>query len=251
MKKSIRKTCFAALTCVAALVFTSCDPGGDDNKRYSQGYFTITGTYPNYKLIEDGGIVVYPSVQSVSKMTNNKGFGDKRRAFFSFSYDEKNITTNNEHATVQDAELISGNYVTEVKPISFETAKDQNLLATDSIFSIRAYTNCWITNGYLTAIFNAPVSYASNYQISGQFIEPTTNICVENGGISENSITFNMLYNRHSKKDAMSSEVSLIYSFDIANINIPGSDSINVKLKAEGVKDVTFKVARKTFMRQY
>lgn len=249
MKKSIFKACFAALSCVAALVLTSCDPGGDDNKRYSQGYFTITGTYPNYKLIEDGGAVVYPSAYSVNELTNNKGFGNNKRAFFSFSYEDKDVTTTADNAIVQNAELVSGNYVTVVKPISLETAKEQNILVADSVFSVRAYSNCWINNGYFTTIFTAPVSYAS--VTSSQFVHPTTNICVEADGISENSVTFNMLYNRHTKKDAISSDASLVYSFDIANINIPGSDSINVKLKAEGVKDVTFKVARNTFMRQY
>lgn len=250
MKKSIVKISLMALSCVATLIFTSCISSDDDNTRYYQGYYTITGTYPNYKLIEDGGSIVYPTVASVNKVTESKGFGDNKRAIIAISYDENFLTTNSDGiSVVRNAEIQSGNYLVNVTPISLAAAQDKNIIATDSVFSIGAFTNYWVSNGYLTTIFTAPVSYAPDYLTTGQLINPTVNLCINPTDITENNVTLNLLYNRHTKKDAMSTNVpNLIYTFDIANINIPGSDTVNVTLKAEGTKEIKLKIPRRSFV---
>lgn len=244
MKKSIVKISLMALSCVAAFIFASCSTDVKEGKGIYQGYFTITGTHPNYKLIDDGGRVFYPTPYSVNKITDGKGFGSNKRAIIVFSYDEKDVTEINGVFNVHNAEITSGNYLIEVTPITLETAKDKNINATDSVFSIGGFTNYWVSNGYLTTVFYAPVSYAPDYLTTGNLIEPTINLCTDE--ITENNVTLHFLYNRHTKKDAMSTNVpNLVYTFDIANINIPGTDSIKVTLKSEGPKDITFKVARK------
>lgn len=230
-----------------AVVFcaTSCLKENENNNKTSfMAFFTITGTSPNYVLIDDAGNTFYPTIASVNAITSNKGFADTKRAQLYGNYVETDVTTNADGTrAIKNAELTGGISVVTSNAMTISEAKDANLLNNDSIFDVSQLGRCWIGNGYLTTIYTAQYSAAS-----GKAIVPTANIVVDTDNIKDNEVTFTMLYNRHSSKNVSAAgSTDFVNSVDISKIQIPGKDTVTVIINAQGTDPYKYKVARKYF----
>lgn len=236
-----QKLYLVALLCATLFGFASClSDSDDDNKQLLTDYFTITGTYPNYKLIGDAGKIVYPTTASVNDLTGNKGFGDHKRAQLYLYYNPKDTTTENGVTVIRYAELENGVYSVEKKAITFAEATEAGILVEDSIFNIKSH-NSWLANGYFTSVFTADYSIVNNKDI-----EPSVNLCATS--TEENAITLKFLYNRHTQKTNVSSYEGIFsYSFDITKLNVPGNDSITVTFDVIGSTPSKLKFARSDF----
>ncbi len=237
----MKKIYFLALTCAVLFGVASCSVDDAKSQQFMSGYFTITGSYPNYKLIHDYGTIVYPSAEEVNEITKGAGFGNHKRVYFDVYFYEDDITTTNNVSVVRNPDLKNGEYLTESTLITKEEADKANITVSDSIFDIKAIENCWMAYGYLNTIFTANYSVDSLFNI----ILPDAKLCVTNTG--DNAVTLTMLYNRHTKKDAISDLGSFTYSFDISKLNVPGNDSVAVTFETQGLKAETIKVPRTIF----
>jgi hypothetical protein len=239
-----QKLYFVALLCATLFGFTSClsdSDDDDDNKQLFVSYYTITGTYPNYKLIADNNMIVYPTAESVNKLTDNKGFGDHKRAELYAYYTKKDMmTTENGVTVIRNAELYDGAYLIEQKAVTLAEATEAGILEEDSIFHTKN-NNGWLANGYINSVFTAEY-----YIVDGKDIKPDVNLCATSTG--DNAVTLTMLYNRHSPKVNVSPyNGTFAYSFDITNIEVPGNDSITVTFETKGATPNKIKVSRQDF----
>ena len=239
----MKKIYFLVLSCAVLFGFASCLSDNDDdkgNKLLMNDYFTIVGSYPDYKLVGDGNIILYPTIASVNELTNSSGFGDHKRAMFYAYYYTNDMTTENGATVIRNAELESGVYTAEQKAITAEEANKAGILAEDSTFNIKG-SNSWLINGYFTSIFKADYSIVDNKDI-----EPHANLCATSTG--ENAVTLTLLYNRHTAQSGVYSyEGTFIYSFDVTNLEIPGNDSITVSFEVKGATSSKLKVSRRDF----
>lgn len=237
-----QKLYLAAIICATLFGFASClsDSDDDKDKQLFYAYYTITGTYPNYKLYADNNMIVYPTVASVSELTDNKGFGDHKRAQLYAYYNPKDTTVENGITIIRDAELQNGIYPEEQKAITLAEATEAGLLEEDSIFNIKGHDS-WLANGYFTSVFTAEYSI-----VNGQAIKPSANLCATS--VEENAITLKFLYNRHTQKANVSTyDGTFSYSFDIKKLEVPGNDSITVTFDVIGSNPSKTKVARNDF----
>lgn len=236
----MKKFYFLALSCAALLGFASCDIVDDDIKevRTLNGTFTITGSYPDYKLIQDNGTIIYPSAANVSEITDKQGFGDHKRAQFYVNYYPQNVTDENGTVVIRDAELKQGVYFVEKKLLTEAEATEAGLLKEDSIYSVKTVES-WLAYGYLNSMFTAYYS-----KDNGNVINPTVNLYAKCTG--DNAVTLTLLYNRR-KTIGGDFEGTFPYSFDLTNFDIPGNDSITVTLEMKDRNPSCIKVARKDF----
>lgn len=241
------KTLSIIAVLIASLGLTSCIDDGD-SRNYLAGHVTIEGTYPNYTLYHRQGYIIKLTPSSVSELTGGKGFGTNKRGFFNVSFRDEDVKYNYiegteklRDITIENAELISGSYVSTLNIMAHETAESKNLLAADSIFAINRYEDFWIDHGYLNIVVEAPYSI-----IDGGYVYPTMNVIYKEEDIKENAITLTMLYNRHTSKDAKKSIGSFITAYPIKNLisAVPGNDSITVTVRTDGADRQVTKMAR-------
>lgn len=237
----MKKIYFLALTCAVLFGVASCSVDDVKNQQLLSGYFTITGSYPNYKLIHDNGTIVYPSAEEVNEITKGVGFGNHKRVYFDVYFYEDDVTTTNDVSVVLNPDLKNGTYLIESNPITKEEADKANITAEDSVFAIRSLQNCWLAYGYLNTIFTADFSLDSLHN----GIIPDAKLCVTS--CTDNAVKVTMLYNRHTKKNTDYSTGSFGYSFDISKLNVPGNDSVAVTFETQGLKAETIKVPRTIF----
>ena len=231
----------------AALGLTSCIDDGD-NRRYLAGHVTIEGTYPNYTLYHRQGYIIKLTPASVSELTGGKGFGSNKRGFFNVAYRDEDVkynfidgTETLRDITIENAELISGSYVTTLNIMPHELAENKNLLVADSIFAVNRYEDLWIDHGYLNIVVEAPYSI-----IDGGYVYPTMNVIYKQEDIKENEITLTMLYNRHTSKETQKSIGSFITAYPVKELiyEVPGNDSITVTVRTDGADKQVLKMAR-------
>ena len=236
----MRKFHFMALSCAVLFGLASCDIVDDDikNVRTLNGTFTITGSYPDYKLIQDNGTIVYPSAANVSEITDQQGFGDHKRAQFYVNYHPEDVTTENGSNVIRNAELHDGLYLVEQKLLTEAEATEAGLLKADSIYAVNNIES-WFAYGYLTSIFTAYYSKEDS-----KVIDPSVNLYAKCTG--DNAVTLTLLYNR-KQTSGINCEGTFPYSFDLTSFDIPGNDSINVTLEVKDRKPSSIKVARKDF----
>ena len=236
----MKKIYFLALSCAIMLGLASCDPGEDKSQQVLYGYFSVVGSYPNYKFVEDGGTIVYPSPQSVADVTQGAGFGNNKRVQFTAYFYPKDMITTDDVTEVNNATLQQGSVIPVDYPITMAKAEKDSINVADSIFTVKSLGSWWVSNGYLTTNFIA------NYSVvNSAAIVPTTKLCLTS--ISDNAINFTLYYNRHTKKDTEYSEANFTYSFDITNISVPGNDSVTVTFDTEGIKSSYLKIPRSAF----
>jgi hypothetical protein len=236
----MRKIHFMALSCAVLLGVASCDIVDDDIKevRTLNGTFTITGSYPDYKLIQDNGTIVYPSAANISDITDKQGFGNHKRAQFSVNYHTGDVTKENGTNVIRNAELYDGVYLIEQKLLTEAEATKAGILKEDSIYTINNIES-WLAYGYLTS--NITAYYTKE---EGEVIYPDVNLYAKCTG--DNAVTFTLLYNRH-KTNGVNFEGTFPYSFYITNFDVPGNDSITVTFEVKDRKPSSLKVARKDF----
>lgn len=245
MKKIISRIKLGALLCIAAIVATSCLSEDTNQTVTFSSYFTISGITPNYTLLDDGGITVYPTAESVNYITNGKGFGKNKRAILSCSYDVNNDRTVDASGkvTIKNAKLLGGQFIETTNVLNRHDATDLNILVNDSIFPVQSFSKFWVANGYLSTLLSGQFSAKE-----GKRIVPTINLYAAEEDIKQNEISFTILYNRHSSKNENAAGVQdCLNSYSLAGISVPGSDSIKVTINVEGAKSLTMKVGRKDF----
>lgn len=244
MTKVFNRLKMMACVCAIALCAASCS--NDDeyrNRATFSSCFTILGSMPNYTLVDDSNNRFYPTLESVKAVTDNAGFGQQKRVQLYGYYDmEKDVEKGADGTfNVRNVTLQGGQYILTVKAKSVAQLKEENLLSLDSIFPIQSLSNYWIANGYLNTLLVA--QYSAN---GGAPILPSVNIYAREESIKENEVTLEVLYNRHSSKNVSAAGMAeQLNSFDISELQIPGQDSIMVRLEIQGVSPIKKKVARK------
>ena len=241
--KLFKTLLFSAL---AVCTLTSCLESDDDseNTYTAYGFYTITGSLTSgYILYSDTGGKVIPSISSVNELTEAQGFGFHTRAMFYFKYKESQISADG--MSITDAELYDGRYLDELYPMSLQKADANLVTAEDSIFQVTEFMDTWAYRGYLNTVVNGPYS-----SVNGVSLKPTINLVYDPASITENAITFDMYYNRHSSKTAPSNGPVYFYnSYYLNDLDglIPGNGNVTITIKCNDgtVKDIS--VSRENF----
>lgn len=246
MKKTFLKLSIAFAFVSAFFGMASCgDSETTDNRMFSD-FFTVTGSMPNYVLLNDEGVEIHPTSSSVSELTGGKGFTDKR-VFLTGIYEAKNQSEVSGHTVVKNAQLYGGQSIDVKKFITDAEAEATGVLNPDSIFPIMMFKRIYIANGYMNTIVTA--SYSA---VKGNGIMPTRTLYIDNAKTANNSVTLKFLYNRHTPKNVdAAGTTDFSNSFDVTGISVPGSDSIAVNIETDGVSVVKFKAARSAFVRKW
>lgn len=225
---------------------TSCDDNDKELRSSFTGCFTILGDKNSYKLVDDANNVFYPTIESVNQVTDNAGFGKNKRAQLFGSYVEERDMEKQTDGTVvvKNVELRGGTYIITHKTFSSQEAEKAGILNIDSIFPISKLSQCWLANGYLNTIITA------QYSANGiKAISPTINLRVIENRTTDNEVTFELLYNRHTtKKQEAAGTAEMLTSHDISDVQVPGTnDSVMVQVEVQGGNTWRKKVARKVF----
>ncbi|MBO4754346.1 MAG: hypothetical protein J5543_07105 [Bacteroidales bacterium] len=241
--KLFKTLLFSAL---AACTLTSC-LGSDDeseNTYTAYGFYTITGSLTaGYTLYSDMGGKVIPTAASVADITNKEGFGSHTRAMLYFRYKANQVSA--DQKTITGAELYDGRYFDELYPMSKDYADRTLVTSEDSTFQVREFMDVWAYRGYLNTVFNG--AYSSVNDIN---IKPTINLVYDPASITENAITFDVYYNRHSAKNANANGPVYFYTSHYLNrIDelVPGSDDVTITIKSTDGITKEIKVSRQDF----
>ncbi len=234
------------LLAFSACLFTSCfsDDEDTENTYTAYGYYTISGSMTaGYTLYSDTGGKIIPTNESVSKLTNSAGFGTHTRALLYFQYKPSQISS--DQKTITGAVLYDGRYLDENHLLTLEDANTALVTSSDSIFQVTEFMETWAYRGYLNTVINGIYS-----TINGVNIKPTVNMVYDPASISENAITFDIYYNRHSAQNAASDGPIYFYTsyyLDDIEDEIPGSGNITVTIKCGNGTTKTLTVSRENF----
>ena len=235
-----------AAFCTVLAAFTSCLNHDDDSLPVYYDYFTITQHGDGYVLYSDNdNVVVYPTATSVATVTAGKGFADNKRVELYMEYNPEYLTTEGEKKVLRNAELKGGNYIRTLSLKSRTEAEAENLCVDDSIFSIESLDRVWARNGYL----NTKVTGCYSGNNKGG-IRPTVNLMLEYDADVENAASIRLLYNRHSTKDCYTmGRTQFLTSYDASLLlEVPGSDSISLKVYTDSLNAKSLKIARKDLL---
>lgn len=239
MKKSL-----LLLALGAVLTLGSCAKiDDDDSKRFISGYFTAEGSLKDgYTLYQDGGGIAIPTRESVVSLTGKNGFKVKR-ALLNISYKQKDVKDVGNGLVLNVAEITGGEYMVCHDVYSAEEAEKQKVSVADSCFKINKMLHVWAYRGFVNARLYADVSIKKD-----MLVEPDANLVYDPADIAENKIDFTLIYNRRTSKSVVAAtERPMSCSFPFGNLSemIPGTDSVKVSIKADGVDPVTIKIDRK------
>ena len=250
MKKSFFYAAFAAVM----TLFVSCLDSEEDNTRYLQGAFTIQNGAGSVVMYMDGGNVVYPTASSVAALTDGKGFGSVQRALLTLTYFEESATQNTDGTyVIRDAELKSGGKIPVHNFLTLDQAQAQNVLATDSVFSIDGLNQTngvWLYKGYMT------VTYQTTYGVrNSKYVIPTLNATYQYDENNPSVVDVTLVLNKHlSKGDMTVGSTELLDSFDLTMLKFKhpelatGEVTFNINYKtADGNKSVTRKIKSNDF----
>lgn len=240
------KILLAVMLLALTATITSCMPDDDDKTYHLEGYFTITGSNPNYILYRDGGGIITPSVSSINTLTGGKGFANYKRAYMYLTYKEANYSTNEKNETIIDqAELQNGLYINTENIISKERADNEKITDKDSIYAIKTFENVWAYRGYVSTIISA------FYDVKDKTgITPTIKMVYSPEDVKENAIKFHIYYNRHSVEGSSQyGPYSFMNSFPISEFDaiIPGTGDVEMTFEVDGAESKTIKVSREHF----
>lgn len=246
---TFKKHLLAIIAIASTAVFTSCWDAEED-QHSTTGYFTVTGnSVTGYTLYQDGGGKILPTAQSVSNITNGKGFGDVERAVLAFQWQEKNLS--DDQNTITGAELVGGESIRCVTPLSAEQAGKDGVLKGDSLFAINALNSAWAYRGYLTLIFNGSYDWTDDKRTT--YLYPTMNLVYEPTKMVPNELELTLCYNRRAPKGKTEAgRQAFTLSFPISGLEayVPGKDSVTIKIINEGLtKPAAFKISRDEFVR--
>ena len=234
------------ISAFAAIALTSClgDSDETENTYTAYGYYTITGDFTTgYTLYSDLGGKIIPTTSSVADITDSKGFGNHTRALLYFQYKPSQVSQ--DQTTITGAELYDGRYFDELNPLSLEQANNAQITATDSIFQITELMDAWAYRGYLNTVIGATYS-----TVNGVNVKPTINLVYDPASITENAITFDIYFNRHSPQTAPSNSPVYFYTSHFLNSIdelVPGNDDVTITVKASNGQSKQIKVSRQNF----
>lgn len=251
-----KKQIFGILTS-SVFLLSSCF-GDDEPESQLTACFTVHNSSNGAVLYMDGGNIIYPSSQSIYDLTSGKGLGDIKRAQFSLTYTDSNVTVDSDNkVTIREAKLISGSQLPLFDIIkSTEIANSKNILENDSIDDINSI-NVWAYRGYFNVMYN------SNYIAKSQkAIAPSLNVIVEPNTMDPRQINVRIVNNMHKtdSKDLTAGNYTFTNSYDITylqnNENLHGVDSLTLnisidKCKVEKYKNFTFKIGYKDLFYPY
>lgn len=245
------KSFFTLAVIALTMMLTSCLKEADpsENSYAAMSYFTIKGSYPNYKLYDDNGGIIVPTAASVQKLTDSNGFGDAERGMFSFTYKQKDISEDavSKELLINNAILSNGALISVMNPIEKSVADEELITAKDSTASIYEFSQAWISRGYLN------ISMLGSYCKSGdKVITPTLNVVYDLTEFGENKMKLTLCYNTHKTADLNYVDIMrTIRSYRISDLasKVPGTDKINVVITpANGGVQKTITVDRKMFV---
>lgn len=228
----IKKLFYLTAVCSAFLT-TSCLGGDDEPMNTIQSTCSIRSSSGNPVLYLDGGAIVYPTLESVYKLTGTGGFGSAKRAIIQFQYADINMTQDANGTVIKNAEVIGGNAIPTFDIMTKDEAMAKNVLAEDSIFALSDLKekNIWAYGGYLNVSYNA--TYYPNG--SGGYLIPSISAVYEQDPDNERNLDITLVLNKHGKKDGVvAGEGTILNSFDISSLShlFPpsGFDSIRCNL---------------------
>jgi len=234
------------LLAFSACVFSSClsDDDTTENTYTAYGYYTITGSMTSgYTLYGDTGGKLIPTNESVANLTNSTGFGNHTRALLYFQYKPSQISS--DQKTITGATLYDGRYLDELNLLTLEGANNALVTSADSTFQITEFMDTWAYRGYLNTVVNGIYS-----TVNGVNIKPTVNLVYDPAKITENAITFDLYYNRHSNQNATSSGPLYFYTsyfLDDIEEQIPGTGNVTITINCDNGTTKTLTVSRENF----
>lgn len=254
--KKIYSSIFSVAAVLSGMLLTSCLNGDGTNKTSATGLFTVVKEGSGYSLFLDYGGMIRPTAESVAQLTGKDGFNDGDRLVLSFSYtDDSFVSVPGKGSYINNAELFQGQRIPKYNILSKAEAETRKVLDPDSIFVFNPYQKLdlgsgymmGIYRGYLTAQFNGYFSVESN-----KGIYPTLNMVFDQAeNTTPDVLKLRMYYNRHSKKDAVSSASDYFYASYPLNMlagRVEGfKDTITVSILGQGIRNdsVSFRVLRK------
>lgn len=237
---------FAGFLMILA-TFASCLNDDEESVNSYYNYFTIGKQGDSYVLYSDfGNVIAYPTAASVASLTDGKGFGENKRAELYFEYDNLKVEETENGSIAKEVNLRAGQYIETLSLKLPAEAEAENISVSDSIFPISQLNRVWTANGYFNAVVTGNYSAGET-----KGIRPTVNLVLEYDSDKHNAATLRLLYNRHSSKmESPAGSTQFITSYDAEKLSmVPGSDSINITVLAEGVNPVKVKVARKDLVK--
>lgn len=257
--KKFYSSIFSVSAVLCGMLLTSCLSGDGTNKMAGTGIFTVVKEDGGYSLFLDYGGMVRPTQQSVTQLTGKEGFYDGDRVRLSFNYtDDSFVSVPGKGTYINNAELYEGQRIPKFNILTKEEAMAKKVLDKDSIFVFNPYQKLdygtgyliGAYRGYLTAQFNGYYTIGSDARIY-----PTLNMVYD---AAENTtpdvLKLRMYYNRHSKKDGVTSGTEFFYvSYPLQQYasKVQGvKDTITVSVLGEGIKNdsISFRILRKDLL---
>lgn len=230
----------AILSC---LFITSCNNGIDDSKEFVSGYFTITGN-------KDLGYTAYADGGGVATLAAGTNLQDAERAQLSLQYNKSDKQETNGQISVKNAQVISGEFVTVIKPITLNDAKEKGILEPDKRAKVLKLLDLWAWGGYLN------IGTSCYYkQENDQSISPDFYLIYNLEYQTPNKLDLTFVYDTKGNNEGGGMRTgNLLRSYDISKLGslVPGNDSIEVKITFDGISEpVISKLARKTFTKPF
>ena len=226
---------------------TSCLGGDDEPMNTVQSTCSIRSSSSGAVLYLDGGAIVYPTPESVYKLTGTANFGNAKRGIIQFNYADINMTQDANGTVIREAEVFGGNSIPTFDIMSKEEAIAKNVFSADSIFALSRLEekNIWAYGGYLNVSYNA--TYYPNG--SGGYFVPSLSAVYELDPKNERNINITLVLNKHGKKDGVvAGEGTILNSFDISSLrqHFPpsGFDSIHCNLHYLITEGLTSEVSK-------
>lgn len=232
------------MAAVAMLAMGSCKPKDhDDDDKRLMGYFTIDGNVNDgYKLYQDGGGIVIPFTSSIKQLAGTNGFGSNERAYLSINYFKSKLMEKDGGVIITQAEVVEGRYLPTSDPLTLAEANGLKVTDKDSVKAVYFINGAWAYRGFLNTNINLNL-----YRDVNGLVAPATNIVYSPEKIEENKIEFTFVFNPRKPK-GLNEEVNVDYdcSFPLYKIKdqIPGKDSVQITVNAEGAKPFSLKISR-------
>ena len=237
-------TNFLLLSALAAVTLSSClEEGESDNRRGSYGFFTVGQRNPMtniYTLYCDNGGRIEPTIESVMSMTKSeKGLDAYERLYVEFLYHDTDVTTENDIQVVHNADMQYALVLpTGIAYPPSATVEIEKITDKDSICNITTIKDLWAYGGYI------------NVGVYGPYYKERPTMSLYCDSVNTDFAHLRLCYNRHDSKNSLGSDTYYSsFRLQFLQPSIPGNDTVNVVLSADGVADKKIRIARRDFTR--
>lgn len=215
----------------------------DDSKEFVSGYFTITGS-------KDLGYTAYADGGGKATLAAGTDLSDAERAQLSLQYNKSDKSQEGGQVSVKNAQVVSGEFVTVVKPITLDEATAKGVMEPGKRAKVLKLLDIWAYGGYLN--IGASCYYK---QENDKNIAPDFYLIYNPDYQAPNKLDLTFIYDTKGNNEGGGMRTgNLLRSYDISKLGsiVPGNDSVEVKITFDGISDpVISKFARTTFVKPF